>query len=228
MSQRILIYTKEKALLSQPSSALLSLVEDFPIEKKTSKPLVKVHKNKHHTRSYHNFKPLDRAIEFKIFYQSFQKPAYKEALWRSTFWALNYRSHKLFNSGLREYIPPHKLFREAYVLTKAYYRYYSLACSLLILLFFSEAGLPRNFSKLNDTLCGTDIFDELFYPIAFPFVVFESTKYLVLGEEPESDEEILRSFISFLLWPYIKPSLKFIYYTLLDAGLRRDQLWITL
>ncbi|MCD6490454.1 MAG: hypothetical protein J7K20_06995 [Thermodesulfobacterium sp.] len=141
---------------------------------------------------------------------------------------LKYREHKLYGKTFDEFIPFKSLIKEVSFLIETYYKYYSIACAILTALFFTNIGLPSSLPKIIDYIYGQDFLDDFFFAPAFIFTVFESTTDLLLGEQLEDEVCIARSFLSFLLWKHAKSLLKIPYLKLLQTGVSRELIWVTL
>lgn len=114
------------------------------------------------------------------------------------------------------------------------YRYdiYSIACAIMTVIFFRESGLPDQlFVEVPNKLlkeCLQDIFDVLFLPISFFYlskVLADETKYGTIPDDPVC---IARDFLSLLIWKESYPYLKYTYDLIINLGIDRNKIWITL
>lgn len=184
--------------------------------------------SENYKRHYANFKEAEKDFTHRLFREVIFKPPFKQELFKTVVFALNYRSHKLFGKVLSEKLSPDKLFREANVIIRSSYAYYSIACAILVFLFFQKIGFPAYQTKNYEEIYGFDFFDEFFFPVAFTFTIFESTVDLLLHESIENPLEIAKSFISFLLWRGSLRLLNIPFKFLINLGIKPADLWITL
>lgn len=182
------------------------------------RPVIFVDPDDSYRRYYLNFKELSRNDTAMIYKYLFNQTNFKEYIQLPSLLALNYYYAKLQIMSKKENLTFKELLREVNVLIKTNYRYYSIACAILISLFFSQIGLPAEISKANDQIYGYDLFDDIFFPLAFPFLVFETTSDILLKTKLNDPLTISRAFISFLLWKGAKKLLTFVVHRVL-----RDQ-----
>jgi len=225
MLSRILIYYGQNISISEDIASILSFKNGL---EKIGLPLIKINSYKNYSRVYLNFKDssiLTRNLminffkDRRIWLEEFQNTAYL---------GLKYRDYKLYGKSHDQPIPYKVLVKEVSTIVKAYYKYYSVACATLTVLFFSKVGLPKYLPKVLEDVYGQDFLDDFFFAPAFIFTVFESTTDLLLGEKLENEVDIVKSFLSFLLWKHAKAFLKLPYFKLIKAGVKKEHIWITL
>lgn len=226
MTGKIALYNGQNIEFSNDIVCIISFKNFSFLENKRTKILVD--KNRNYLRTYLNFKESPDIWQF-LFQKYFKNPEKnREEIKMVALLGLKYREHKLYHRSLRCYISFKELIKEVSALIEAYYRYYSIACAILTALFFTRIGLTNSLPKILDQIYGHDFLDDFFFAPAFIFTVFESTTDLLLGESPEDEIFIAKSFLSFLLWRHAKSLLKFPYYKLIDAGAKREHICITL
>lgn len=111
-----------------------------------------------------------------------------------------------------------------------YYKFYSIACGILIPLFFLESGIPPDLSINDSYIKFVDFFDYLFLHIASFFVYKIYTDTYIIGDSilNRTPSEIAHMFLSFLLWNEIKPHLQLLYELFVKSGFRKEDIWIIL
>ncbi|MGB9762361.1 MAG: hypothetical protein ACP5KO_07960 [Caldimicrobium sp.] len=193
-----------------------------------NRKIILIDKEEGYRRKYLNFVDKEKVSYalFSEYFSNFSK--IKEEIKEVAQFALRYRDFKLYNQVLTDYKNSKILFKEISTIIEAYYKYYSIACSILTALFFSNLGLPEKLPKVFDHIYGKDFLDDFFFAPAFTFTVFETTVDLLTKDPLDDEISIAKSFISFLLWRYAKNLLKFSYNRLIKIGVKPEKLWITL
>jgi len=229
MTKKFAIYYGQPLNLTLDTIGLLCFKENPPDDGFNYKRLkIFVLKKENFKRKYENFKTLSPQFEEKLYKFFFNYSEFRREYTKVIYSSLNYRSYKLYERSYPEYLSFDKLLREASALIEAYYSYYSIAVSILTFLFFSKIGLPSSIPKIVDTLYGYDFLDDFFFPVAFPFICYESTNDLLYNLKLEDPLHIFYTFVSFLLWKRAKVYLKLPYYKLYNLGVNKHDLWITL
>lgn len=191
-----------------------------------TKPLIFIDHMNSYRRYYSNFKKLSHD-ESTLIYEFLLNPTnFREYFYLPSTMALNYYYAKLQIWFKKDKLTFTEILREINVLLKSNYKYYSVACGILTAMFFSKIGIPIVTSKINEKIYGIDIFDDIFFPLAFPFMVFETVTDLLTGTKIEDPLAISRAFISFLLWKGAKSLLSMVAYKIFRNHLQEIP-WIT-
>ena len=226
MQSQILIYYGQNVTISKDISSIVSFKNGF---EKIGLPLIKLLPSKNYSRTYLNFKDPPISAVKNLFINFLRnRRNWLEEFQNTAYLGLKYRDHKLYGKSFDVPIPYRILVKEVSTIIKTYYKYYSIACAILTVLFFTKVGLPKILPKFIEEVYGQDFLDDLFFAPAFMFTVFESTADLLLGESLEDEVCIVRSFLSFLLWKHAKALLKIPYFKLINAGVKKELIWITL
>lgn len=124
------------------------------------------------------------------------------------------------------------IYLNAYSFISYKYFAYSICCAILTTLFFAESGIPSNLSidislmHLKKAL--KDVFDVLFFPIAFYYttklIADEYTLELIITDPVY----IARDFLSFILYKETYPYLFYSYRYIVNFGIDPEKIWITL
>ncbi|MEM4918857.1 MAG: hypothetical protein QW518_05960 [Thermofilaceae archaeon] len=174
--------------------------EHLASELASYRPAIFIDSKNGYRRIYHNFPIMEREMSKQI-YQTLMNPStLSDHFYRPASFALNYYHHKLFHFSSPKISNLSSLIREVKAIMKTNYAYYSIATSILISLFFTKTGLPSEYPQILEFIYGTDLFDDIFFPIAFIFTTFEFTSDLLLSDKMKDHLSICKAFISYLLW----------------------------
>ena len=189
--------------------------------RKINKPYILF--NKDYTRKYCNFSYFDENFSIKLRY------FIENNFWNfSRFWiysSVNHYEKKLKIKYKDPNIPFFYYLTKVNAIIQERYNYYSIACAILIALFFSKTGipLPQYLSPLPNTgIKGKDFFDYFFFAPAIFFTTIEYVNDLLLNETLKNEEHIVRTFGSFLLWKPVKRALECSYNYLLNLSIRKQ------
>ncbi len=153
--------------------------------------------NKSFSRSYHNFKRMPKDLWFKLYNEILHHFWGVCRSW--AYFGIDYHNKKKGVGWIK--ISFKTLIKDVSFIIEYNYPYYSIACAILTALFFTKIGLPEKLVLAPRVeIYAEDFLDQFFFIPAFIFTIIEYTNDVILKEDLEDEEHIVRAFISFLLW----------------------------